>query len=69
MIHATPRQFGEDKSQAVIGLQSAGAFAGICCMPTLFGLIAQQIGVDLLPWYLLAILLAMTAVHESFIQT
>ena len=38
-------------------------------MPTLFGLIAQQIGVDLLPWYLLAILLAMTAVHESFIQT
>lgn len=69
MIHATPRHFGEDKSQAVIGLQSAGAFGGICCMPPLFGLIAQQIGVDLLPWYLLAILLAMTAVHESLIHT
>lgn len=69
MIHATPRHFGEDKSQAVIGLQSAGAFAGICCIPPLFGLIAQQIGVDLLPWYLLAILLAMTAVHESLIRT
>lgn len=65
MVHATPGHFGQEHSQAVIGLQSAGAFAGICCMPPLFGLLAQRFGVNLLPWYLLAILLVLTLTHES----
>ena len=65
MVHATPGHFGQEHSQAVIGLQSAGAFAGICAMPPLFGLLAQRFGVNLLPWYLLAILLALTLTHES----
>ena len=65
MVHATPGHFGQEHSQAVIGLQSAGAFAGICCMPPLFGLLAQGFGVSLLPWFLLAILLALTLTHES----
>lgn len=65
MVHATPGHFGQEHSQAVIGLQSAGAFAGICAMPPLFGLLAQRFGVSLLPWYLLAILLVLTLTHES----
>ena len=65
MVHATPGHFGQEHSQAVIGLQSAGAFAGICAMPPLFGLLAQGFGVSLLPWYLLAILLALAATHEA----
>lgn len=65
MVHATPGHFGREHSQAVIGLQSAGAFAGICAMPPLFGLLAQGFGVSLLPWYLLAILLALAATHEA----
>ena len=65
MVHATPGHFGQEHSQAVIGLQSAGAFAGICAMPPLFGLLAQRFGVNLLPWYLLVILLALTLTHES----
>lgn len=65
MVHATPGHFGQENSQAVIGLQSAGAFAGICAMPPLFGLLAQRFGVNLLPWYLLVILLALTLTHES----
>ena len=65
MVHATPGHFGQEHSQAVIGLQSAGAFAGICAMPPLFGLLAQRFGVSLLPWYLLAILLALAATHEA----
>ena len=63
--HATPGHFGQEHSHAVIGLQSAGAFAGICAMPPLFGLLAQRFGVNLLPWYLLVILLALTLTHES----
>ena len=65
MVHATPGHFGQDNSQRVISLQSAGAFAGIFAMPPLFGLLAQQLGVSLLPWYLLAILLVLTLTHES----
>ena len=65
MVHATPGHFGQEHSQAVIGLQSAGAFAGICAMPPLFGLLAQRFGVNLLPWYLLVILLALTLTHQS----
>ena len=68
MVHATPGHFGQEHSQAVIGLQSAGAFAGICAMPPLFGLLAQRFGVSLLPWYLLAILLVLTVSHESLNQ-
>lgn len=68
MVHATPTHFGQEHSQAVIGLQSAGAFAGICAMPPLFGLLAQRFGVSLLPWYLLAILLVLTVSHESLNQ-
>lgn len=69
MIHATPEHFGEDKSQAVIGVQMASAYVGTCLMPPLFGLLAGMWGAALLPFYLLAILFGMIAAHESLIKT
>ena len=59
IIHSTPAHFGADKSQAIIGVQMASAYIGICVMPPLFGLIANQISVGLLPYYLLLILIVM----------
>ena len=59
IIHSTPAHFGEENSQALIGVQMASAYVGICCMPPLFGLLANAIGVFLLPWYTGAILLVM----------
>ena len=64
VIHATPAHFGEEKSQALIGVQMASAYVGICCMPPLFGLIARYLGAALLPWYLGAILVLMTVMSE-----
>lgn len=64
LIHATPDHFGADKSQAVIGIQMASAYVGTCLMPPLFGLIANHIAVQLLPVYLLALLVLMVAMHE-----
>lgn len=69
MIHATPNHFGEDKSQAVIGVQMASAYIGTCLMPPLFGLLAERWGAGLLPFYLLAILFGMTVSHESLMKT
>ena len=68
IIHSTPAHFGADKSQAIIGIQMACAYVGTCLMPPLFGLIANHIGVSLLPWYLIAILALMIVMHELLIR-
>ena len=64
IIHSTPAHFGEENSQALIGVQMASAYIGICCMPPLFGVLANHIGVYLLPWYTGAILVVMTLMCE-----
>ena len=65
VIHSTPSHFGEERSQALIGIQMACAYIGICCMPPLFGLVANHISAGLLPVYLGVILVLMTAMNEQ----
>lgn len=65
IIHSTPAHFGEDKSQAVIGVQMAFAYTGTLCMPPLFGIIANTITVALLPVYLIILLVLMVVMHEA----
>lgn len=65
IIHSTPDHFGADKSQAMIGVQMASAYVGICLMPPVFGLIANHISISLFPVYLLAILVLMAAMYEK----
>ena len=67
-IHATPEHFGAENSQAVIGVQMAGAYVGTCLMPPLFGLIASRVSPALFPAYLLAVLLAMVYAHERLLR-
>jgi fucose permease len=64
IIHSTPAHFGEDKSQAIIGVQMASAYVGTCLMPPIFGLIAGYINVALFPVYLLLILVIMIVMSE-----
>ncbi len=68
IIHSTPAHFGEDKSQAVIGIQMASAYVGSCLMPPVFGLIANNISVALFPVYLVVILLIMIVMHELLVR-
>ena len=67
IIHATPAHFGQDKSQAMIGVQMAAAYAGTCLIPPLFGLVANHITVALMPLYLAALLLVMIVMHEKML--
>ncbi len=53
IIHSTPETFGAERSQAVIGVQMAGAYLGGLLMPPLFGLIANHVNIALFPVYLL----------------
>ena len=54
LVYLTPKNFGEEISQSVMGVQMASANTGILLMPPLFGLIAQWFGVWLFPLFLLA---------------
>lgn len=42
IIHSTPSNFGEQNSQAIIGVQMAFAYAGSALMPPLFGLLSTK---------------------------
>ena len=64
IIHETPANFGEDKSQAIIGVQMAFAYVGSCLAPPVFGLLAQYVSVALYPLYLLIILVLMVFMSE-----
>ena len=65
IIHSTPEHFGEEYSQALVGVQMASAYVGVCCVPPLFGLLANHIGAFLLPWYTGMILLLMAFMNEG----
>ena len=67
-IHATPGYFGAHRSQAIIGVQMAGAYVATSFMPPVFGLVAQYITPALFPVYLLVFLAVMVVLHESMLR-
>lgn len=68
IIHMTPTVFGEDKSQAMIGVQMAFAYTGFLIMPSLFGVIADYISIALLPVYQFVLLALMFVMHEFVVR-
>lgn len=64
MIHSTPELFGAERSQAVIGVQMASAYVGSTLMPPVFGLIAENINIALLPVYTGVLLVMMFLFSE-----
>ncbi|MDD3796276.1 MAG: MFS transporter, partial [Lachnospiraceae bacterium] len=65
LLHATPAHFGEERSQAVMGMQMASAYIGTCFMPPLFGMLTAGIGVRFFPLYLAGILVLMIVMNEA----
>ena len=68
IIHSTPEHFGPENSQAIIGVQMASAYSGICLMPPLFGIIAKNIDMVLFPWFSMLLLVVMYYMHEKLIK-
>ena len=69
IIHATPSNFGADKSQAIIGVQMASAYVGSTFAPPLFGLLADYAGLGLYPLFLLVFAILMLAMTEMLKKT
>lgn len=65
VIHATPHHFGPENSQAIVGVQMAGAYCGSTFVPPLFGLVAQHIHMGLYPYFLAAFLLVLLVMTEQ----
>ena len=59
IVQDTPRNFGAENSQAVIGVQMAFAYCGSLFMPTIFAFIADFTGYGAMPLFALALLGAM----------
>jgi fucose permease len=64
IIHSTPSSFGEESSQAIIGIQMASAYTGSTFMPLVFGFIADKISIGLYPLFLLSFAILMLLMSE-----
>ncbi len=64
IIHATPFNFGEENSQAIIGIQMASAYTGSTFMPPLFGVLAGALTIRLYPFFLAAFALLLWTMTE-----
>ena len=55
----TPKYFGKEVSQSIIGTQMVACNIGICLMPPLFGVFADYVSVSSYPYYLLVMFILM----------
>ena len=65
IVQDTPRNYGAENSQAVIGVQMAFAYIGSLFMPTIFGWIASALGYGILPVFALVFTAVMIALFNS----
>ena len=65
IVQDTPRNYGAENSQAVIGVQMAFAYIGSLTMPTVFGWLAEAVGYGALPTFSLVLTAAMILLFNS----
>ncbi len=66
IMHLTPKNFGKDVSQSIIGLQMAVAYTGITAVPPIFGFLAQKLGMKLFAPFML-VLFVILAISTLFL--
>jgi Fucose permease len=64
MLHETPVRFGKQNAQAVMGFQMAVAYIGSTFLPPLFGFIASNTSISLLPVFVLIYIAALLTSSE-----
>lgn len=71
IIHSTPSNFGEQNSQAIIGVQMAFAYTGSALMPPLFGLLSTKY-MAFYPYFLtifLVLMMVMFAILQKILKS
>jgi fucose permease len=64
LIHLTPRRFGEEASQSMIGMQMAMAYVGSSLTPPIAGFVAARLGIRLYPLLLFIFFVALVFMVE-----
>ena len=67
-VYLTPRNFGRDVSQSIMGSQSASAYLGLIAVPPLFGLLVNNFGVGLYPPFLAVVYVIQLAAVLLFVR-
>ena len=67
-VYLTPRNFGRDVSQSIMGSQSASAYLGLIAIPPLFGLLVDRFSVGLYPPFLALVYLIQLAAVILFVR-
>jgi len=52
LLHETPKNFGKEYSQAIIGIQMASAYIGTSIMPPIFGWLASLLSFKIFPVFI-----------------
>lgn len=65
MIHETPRRFGTENSQKVVGLQMAFAYVGSTFLAPFAGFIARRTSIFVIPFFLLGYGVLMLILSET----
>ena len=65
VIHSTPRNFGAENSQSIVGIQMASAYIGSTFMPPLFGALTEILPIGIYPLYLAAFAVLMIVMSEK----
>ena len=68
LIHSTPDRFGEEGSQAIIGVQMASAYIGTSLMAPFFGVVLKIMDISVFPFYLVLIFVVMFISHKKLVK-
>lgn len=68
LIYLTPINFGEDISQSIMGSQMAAAYIGVMTIPSVFGLIADNLGANFLPFYVILLFVIMICATKALFK-
>ena len=69
IIHSTPYNFGEENSQAIIGIQMAAAYTGSTLAPPIYGLLSEFVALEVLPAFLGVFFVVMLLLTEKTYNT
>jgi len=65
MLHETPRNFGGEYSQAIMGIQMGSAYIGTTIMPPIFGRLASFMGFSIFPVFIGMVLIVKVVMVEA----
>ncbi|MDR1840216.1 MAG: MFS transporter [Treponema sp.] len=65
LLHETPKNFGEEYSQAMMGIQMGSAYIGTTLMPPIFGRLASYMSFNIFPLFLGIILILKIIMVEA----